>query len=82
MDIIDDVTAKADAHGDGKLGSEDLRDLQEKHPEAASRIDPLIDQAEANDDGKINLIDLTSVLGALKQSARDLFGRTGKMLKM
>ncbi len=71
MSIFDDLKAKADANGDGKLTKDDLEALRDKLP--ADKVDELKKKADTNSDGKVDLADLKdlggdvgSVLGGLK----------------
>lgn len=77
MAIFDDLKAKADANGDGKLSADDLNDLRDKLP--TEKFDQLKSLADQNDDGKISLEDVKSfnlgdTIGGLKDTLGGLFG--------
>ncbi|MFZ1248856.1 MAG: EF-hand domain-containing protein [Candidatus Saccharimonadales bacterium] len=61
MSILDDLKAKADQNGDGKLSSADIEEMKQNHTEDASMLDQLKAKADANNDGKIGLDDLKEV---------------------
>lgn len=57
MSTFDNLKAKADINGDGKLSKEDIDSLKDKGlPQDA--IEKLKGLADHNDDGKINLDDI------------------------
>lgn len=74
MSFIDDIKAKADANGDGKLTYEDLEHLKVSHPEASEHLTRLQAQADANDDGKVDLSDARGLLGEAMKNISDIFG--------
>lgn len=55
MSFIDDLKAKADANGDGKLSKDDLESL--KKEDNGSKIEQL-KAADQNNDGKISFDDV------------------------
>lgn len=78
MSLLDDIKAKADANGDGKLSVDDLTELKDKLP--SDKLDELRQLADQNDDGKINVEDLKNfnigdVLGNAKDSLGSIFGK-------
>ncbi len=76
MSIFDDLKAKADANGDGKISKEDLESLRDKLP--ADTLDGLKAKADANGDGKLDLADLKDLGGNLGDA---LGGLKDKLLK-
>ncbi len=69
MSLFDDIKAKADANGDGKVDKTDLESL--KDGDNNPIIDQLKEVADHNADGKLDMSDLrnfdfNSVLGGLK----------------
>ena len=77
MSLVDDLKAKADRNGDGKISKEDLEGM--KNGENDSHIDKLKDLADRNGDGKIGLddaknIDLGSLAGDAKSKLGGMFG--------
>lgn len=59
MGIFEDLKAKADANGDGKLSIEDVKAA---FPDAGEDfLNTLKEKADQNDDGKLNLEDLKSI---------------------
>jgi Ca2+-binding EF-hand superfamily protein len=78
MSIFDDLKAKADANGDGKIDFSDVQGLKDQLP--ADQFEKLQGMADSNGDGKINLDDLKSVdmdaaADSLKDSWGGLFGK-------
>jgi len=61
MSILDDIKAKADTNGDGKISKDDLEAL--KGGEHDEIIEQLKSKADLNDDGKLDLSDLKDVKG-------------------
>ena len=74
MSFIDDIEAKADANGDGKLTYEDLEHLKASHPEVSEHLTKLQAQADANDDGKVDLSDARRLLGEAMKNIGNVFG--------
>lgn len=79
MNLFDDLKAKADANGDGKLTSADLEDLKQKYAEQLPKLDELKAKADTSGDGKVDLSDakgafenLGDTIGGLKDK---LFGK-------
>ncbi len=80
MSLLDDMKAKADANGDGKLSMEDLADLKDKLP--LDKLEQLQHIADSNDDGKINIDDLKNLdLGSIGSAIDDAKGLFGKIFK-
>ena len=77
MGLIDDLKAKADANGGGKIDKADLEALQGGEGENNGMLDKLKAIADQNDDGKLSLDDVKSFdLGSSMQDAKDsLFGK-------
>ena len=75
MSSIDDIKAKADANGDGKLTFEDLEHLKESHPEANDQLSSLQTRTDANDDGKVDLSDARGMLGDVMNNLGGMFGK-------
>ncbi|OYX53672.1 hypothetical protein B7Y92_01885 [Candidatus Saccharibacteria bacterium 32-50-13] len=78
MGLLDDLKAKADMSGDGKLSAEDLEQL--KGTINGEQLDKLKQLADQNDDGKLDLndikgIDLGSIAGDVKDKLGGLFGK-------
>ncbi|HMS93240.1 MAG TPA: EF-hand domain-containing protein [Candidatus Saccharibacteria bacterium] len=78
MSLLDDLKAKADVNGDGKLSAEDLASLKDKiSPE---QFDQLKQLADRNDDGSINFddvksLDLGGIVDDIKGAVGGLFGK-------
>lgn len=72
MSLLDDLKAKADASGDGKVSSEDLNALKEKYAGEGSVIEGLQQKADANGDGKLDLADLQDLGGNLGDTLTSL----------
>jgi len=60
MGIFDDIKAKMDANGDGKMDKTDLEDLKQKGLDA-DIVTQLKVRADQNGDGKVDLADLKAV---------------------
>lgn len=75
MSFIDDIKAKADANGDGKLTFEDLEHLKESHPEANEQLSKLQTRADANDDGKIDFSDARGMFDDAMNNLGGIFGK-------
>ena len=78
MSLLDDLKAKADVNGDGKLSADDLAGLKDKI--SPDQFDQLKQLADQNDDGKLNLddikgIDLDSIASDVKDRLGGLFGK-------
>lgn len=56
MSLLDDIKAKADLNGDGKIGTEDLESL--KDGANNGQLDKLKEFADRNGDGKIDFEDV------------------------
>lgn len=73
MGLLDDLKAKADVNGDGKITKEDLEAL--KSGDNADMVDKLKGLADQNDDGKLNLDDVKNFdLGDTISDAKNVFG--------
>jgi len=77
MSLVDDLQAKADVNGDGKLSVEDLEAL--KDGANNEQLDQLKSLADQNGDGKIDLedaknFDFNNVIDAVKDKLGGLFG--------
>lgn len=79
MSIFDELKAKADANGDGKLSIDDLKSLQDKLP--ADKLDELKGKADANSDGKLDMSDLSGLKGMGGKLGDTLGGLKDKFLK-
>lgn len=71
MNLIEELKAKADANGDGKLDADDLNHFQEQHPEQREKVEQLKAKADTNGDGKVDFADVQGMFGALG----DMFGK-------
>lgn len=73
MSVLDDIKAKVDANGDGKLSLDDLNELKDKLP--TDKFDELKNMADQNDDGKVNFDDVKNLdFGDLINDAKSAFG--------
>lgn len=73
MSLVDDLKAKADLNGDGKLGPEDLEGL--KDGANNEQIEKLKEAADQNGDNKIDIDDIKNVdLGNLANSVKEHLG--------
>ena len=73
MSLLDDLKAKADLNGDGKLGPEDLESL--KDGANNEQIEKLKEFADQNGDGKVDMEDIKSVdLGNLANTVKEHLG--------
>lgn len=73
MSLLDDLKAKADLNGDGKLSVEDLESL--KDGANNEQLDKLKGLADSNGDGKLDLEDAKNIdLGNLANDVRDKLG--------
>jgi hypothetical protein len=75
MTFFDDIKAKADANGDGKLSGDDIAGLKEKYPDQANQISELQTKADGNGDGKLDFEDAKSMAGDIFNTAKDMFGK-------
>lgn len=78
MGLLDDLKAKADLNGDGKLGAEDFEQL--KGTINGEQLDKLKQLADQNDDGRLSLddikgIDLGNIVNDVKDKLGGLFGK-------
>lgn len=78
MGLIDDIKAKADQNGDGKLSADDLESL--KNGANNGQLDKLKDLADQNDDGKLGVDDIKGfdfgkTISDAKDSLGGLFGK-------
>ena len=78
MGLIDDIKAKADQNGDGKISTADLESL--KNGNNNDQLDKLKDLADQNDDGKLNFddvkgFDFGKTISQAKDSLGGLFGK-------
>lgn len=72
MNLFDNLKAKADINGDGKITKADLDAL--KSPENKQKIDDLKAKADQNKDGKLDLQDVKGAnLGQLAKDVKDSF---------
>lgn len=72
MSLLDDMKAKADANGDGKLNTDDLEAL--RNSDNGEIIDKLKAAADQNDDGKLSFDDAKSFdLGDAVADLKDKF---------
>ncbi len=70
MSLIDDLKARADQNGDGKISKEDLENLQDKLPK--DQLEKLKGIADQNGDGKIDMNDVKNLdLGDIASSIKD-----------
>jgi len=73
MSLLDDLKAKADQNGDGKLTLADLEKFKDKLPKG--RLDELKKLADRNGDGKVSFDDIKSIdFGDLLSDAKNEFG--------
>lgn len=76
MSLLDDIQAKADANGDGKINADDLNSLKDQLP--TDLFDQVKGKLDASGDGKVGLDDLKSIdFNALGDQAKDLLGKVG-----
>ena len=74
MSLLDDLKAKADVNGDGKLSIEDLEKL--KDGVNNDQLDELKKVADQNGDGKLDLEDVKSFnFDSVKEKLGGLFGK-------
>lgn len=73
MSLLDDIKAKADLNGDGKIGPEDLESL--KNGENNEQLDQLKSVADQNGDGKLSFDDIKNFdLGKTVEDAKNALG--------
>lgn len=77
MSLLDDIKAKADLNGDGKIGPEDLESL--KDGTNNEQLDKLKEMADQNGDHKLDFedvknFDFGNVVDSVKNSLGGLFG--------
>lgn len=72
MNLLDDLKAKADANGDGKLTSADLEDLKKTYADQLPKLDELKAKADGNGDGKLDLADAKGAFANLGDSLSGL----------
>lgn len=73
MSLLDDLKAKADLNGDGRLSAEDLEGL--KDGANNEQIEKLKDAADQNGDGKLDLEDVKNIdLGNLANTVKEHLG--------
>lgn len=73
MSVFDDIKAKADQNGDGKLSAADLDELKGQLP--TDKLEQLKQLADQNDDGKISLDDVKSIdFGDMMNNAKNSLG--------
>lgn len=76
MSIFDDMKAKADANGDGKLSKDDFEALKEKYSGdegAQEKLQGLKEKVDANGDGKLDFDDARSLFDGGLGGMRDKF---------
>lgn len=56
MSLLDDIKAKADQNGDGKLSADDLESLRDKLP--TDKLDELKTKLDQSGDGKLDFEDV------------------------
>lgn len=72
MSLFNNLKAKADVDGDGKIAKADLDAL--KSPENKAKIDDLKLKADQNKDGKVDLQDIKGAnFGQLAKDVKDSF---------
>ena len=73
MSLLDDIKAKADLNGDGKIGLEDLESL--KDGANNEQLDKLKEIADQNGDHKLDLEDVKSFdFGKAVEDAKNALG--------
>ena len=73
MSLLDDLKAKADLNGDGKLDAADLESI--KDGANNEQIEKLKEAADQNDDGKLDLEDVKNIdLGNLANNVKEHLG--------
>lgn len=75
MGLLEDLKAKADANGDGKLTQDDLQGLKDMYAENEHRITELQAKADANGDGKVDLSDAQGVFDGIVDNVKGMFGK-------
>ena len=74
MGVFDDIKAKMDTNGDGKLDKADLDDLKDKGLDQ-DLVTQLKVRADQNGDGKVDLSDLKAVNLDVSSLKDKLFGK-------
>jgi Ca2+-binding EF-hand superfamily protein len=74
MSVVDDIKAKMDANGDGKLNKDDLEDMNQKGLDQ-DIVTQLKVRADQNGDGKVDLADLKAVNLDISGLKDKLFGK-------
>ncbi|MGB4966745.1 MAG: hypothetical protein WBO35_00935 [Candidatus Saccharimonadales bacterium] len=74
MSVVDDIKAKMDANGDGKLNNDDLEDMKQKGLDQ-DIVTQLKVRADQNGDGKVDLADLKAVNLDISGLKDKLFGK-------
>lgn len=73
MSLLDDLQAKADLNGDGKLSMDDLASAKDKL--APEQWDKLQEIGDRNGDGKVDMADLKELnLGDVVNDIKDNLG--------
>lgn len=72
MGLLDDIKAKADTNGDGKVDAKDLEDLKAKYPKFNVSLNELKKKADTNADGKVDVSDASGIFDGLKGSLGDI----------
>lgn len=78
MSLIDDLKAKADLNGDGRLSPQDLESLKDGAND--EQLDKLKQLADQNDDGKLSFddaknLDFGNLAKDIKSQLGGLFGK-------
>lgn len=61
MALFDELKAKADANGDGKVDASDIEALKTTYGDEVEKLDELKAMADANSDGKVDMADIQSL---------------------
>ncbi len=75
MGLFDDIKAKADANGDGKITKDDIDDLKNTFDTYSKQLENLRGIADSNGDGKIDMKDIQGAVDKL-----DTLGKLGSVL--
>lgn len=75
MAFFDDIKAKADVNGDGKLSTDDINHLREQYPDQANYLDELQASADTNGDGKVDLSEAKGLAEDLMANVKNMFGQ-------
>lgn len=73
MAFFDELKAKADTNGDGKLTSDDIQHFREKYPEQSDYLSGLQARADANNDGKVDFADAKNMADDVITNVKDFF---------